>query len=90
MSIQVEIASAFRSYLDGKKTVTAEGKSVGECLQYLADKYPSTKNMFIDADGNLQNHFEVYLNGESTHNGGCATPVKEGDKIDLIYIVHGG
>lgn len=90
MSVQVEIAGAFRSYFDGKKKVTAEGRTVSECLRYLADKYPSTKKMFVDPEGNLQKHFEVYLNGLSTYKTGGVTPVNDGDKIDLIYIVHGG
>lgn len=90
MSVEVEIASVFRSYLDGQKTVTAEGGTVGECLRYLSDKYPMTKNMFIDDQGNMQNHFEVYLNGESIYQTGTDTPVKEGDRLDLVYLIHGG
>ena len=90
MSIKVEIAGVFRSYFNGQKTVTAEGKTIGECLKYLSDKYPMTKNMFIDDEGRMQNNFEVYLNGESTYHSGIDTPVDDEDKIDLIYIIHGG
>lgn len=90
MSVEVEIASVFRSYLEGRKTVTAEGRTVGEILRYISDKYPMTKNMFIDDEGRMKNHFEVYLNGESTYHSGLATPVNPGDKIDLVYIVQGG
>jgi sulfur-carrier protein len=90
MSVEVEIASVFRSYLGGKKTVTAEGKTVGEVLKYLSDKYPMTKNMLIDDEGKMQNRFEVYLNGESTVHKGTNTTVNDGDRIDLVYIIHGG
>ena len=90
MSIEVEIASVFRSYFDGQKIVTAEGNTVGECLRYLSDKYPTTKKMFIDDKEKMQNHFEVYLNGESIYNTGLDTRVNNGDKIDLVYIIHGG
>jgi len=90
MSIEVEIAGVFRSYFNGEKIVSAEGNTIGECLEYLSRKYPSTKNMFIDDKGKLQNHFEVYLNGESTYGIGCETPVNDGDKMDLVYIIHGG
>ena len=90
MSIEVEIASVFRSYFDGQKTVTAEGKTIGDVLKYLSRKYPMTKNMLIDDMGRMQNRFEVYLNVASTYNTGTATPVNDGDKIDLVYIIHGG
>ena len=90
MSVEVKIASVFRSYFDGKNNVITEGKTVGECLKYLSEKYPSTKKMFIGDDGNLRNHFEVYLNGESTYHTGPGTPVDNGDEIELVYIVHGG
>ena len=90
MSIEVEIAGVFRSYFDGEKNVTAEGETVGECLKYLSAKYASTQKMFIDDDGNLRKHFEVYLNGESTYPTGPDTPVNQGDKIELVYIITGG
>ncbi|MFC1495258.1 MoaD/ThiS family protein [Thermodesulfobacteriota bacterium] len=90
MSIEVEVSAIFRSYFDDQGSILAEGGTVGECLQYLTEKYPSTKNMLIDDEGNLQNHFEVFLNNESIYNTGSETPVTEGDKIALIYIVHGG
>ena len=90
MSIEVEIAGVFRSYFDGQKTVTAEGKTVGEILKYLSVKYPMTKNMLIDDEGKMQNRFEVYLNGESIYTSGTDTPVNDGDKIDLVYLIHGG
>ena len=90
MSIEVEIASVFRSYFEGEKSITTEGKTVGECLKYLSVKYPSTKKMFIDEDGNLRKHFEVYLNGESAYHADRDTPVNEGDRIELVYIISGG
>jgi sulfur-carrier protein len=90
MSIEVEIAHVFRSYLGGQKSVTTDGKTVGECLDDLSIKYPMTKNMIVDSNGNVTNRFEIYLNGESTYETGLSTSVKDGDKIDLVYIIHGG
>jgi len=90
MSIEVEIAGVFRSYFDGEENVRAEGETVGECLKYLSEKYPSTKKMFIDDDGNLRKRFEVFLNGKSTYHTGRETPVNKGDKIELVYIISGG
>lgn len=90
MSVEVEIASVFRSYFDGEKNITTQGSTIGECLKYLSGKYPSTRKMFADDDGSLRKHFEVYLNGENTHHTGPDTPVNEGDKIELVYIIQGG
>ena len=90
MSVEVTIASVFRSYFDGRQHVNAEGNTVGECLTYLSDRYPMTKKMFFDDKGNVQNRFEIYLNGESTYHTGYSTPVLDGDKIELVYIIHGG
>ncbi len=90
MGVEVEMAHVFRSYLGGRKSVTTEGKTVFECLNDLSNKYPMTKNMIIDENGSITNRFEVYLNGESIYETGLSTPVKDGDKIDLVYIIHGG
>lgn len=90
MSILVEVPGVFRSYLNGEKTASAEGSTVGECLRYFSSKFPKTKDMLIDDEGNLQRHFDVYLNGESVHSSGLDTPVNDGDRLDLVYIIHGG
>jgi len=90
MTVEVEISSAFRQYMDNQKTVTVECENVRECLIELSRMYPQTKGMFINDEGELLNRFEIYVNGESIYSNGTATPVKDGDKIDLIYIIHGG
>ncbi len=90
MGITVEIADVFRSYFNGGKDVLTQGKTIGECLKYLSEKYPATKKMLIDDDGKLRKRFEVLLNGESTYPTGSDTPVSEGDKIELVYIISGG
>ena len=90
MAIEVEISSSFRQYMDNQKTVTVECANVCECLKELSKRYPQTKGMFINDEGQLVNRFEIYINGESIYPTGTATPLKDGDKIDLVYIIHGG
>jgi molybdopterin converting factor small subunit len=90
MSVEVEISSVFRQYMDNQKTVTVECSNVGECLRELSRRYPQTKGMFMNEEGELLNRFEIYINGESIYPTGIATPLEDGDKVNLVYIIHGG
>ncbi len=90
MGINVEISSVFRKYLDNQQTVTVEGANVGECLRDLSRRYPQTEGMFLDKEGKLQSNFEIFINGETVYPLDTSTPLQDQDKLDLVYIIHGG
>jgi molybdopterin converting factor small subunit len=90
MSVKVEITGAFRKYLNNEKTVEVECSSLGECLEKISRAYPETRGMFMTDEGKLLNRFEIFINSRSIFPGGTDTPLKHGDKVDLVYIVHGG
>lgn len=90
MGVDVEITGAFRHYMDNEKTVRVECSNVGECLKELEQRYPGTRGMFITNEGKLLKRFEIFVNGKSIYPSGTDAPLKDGDKLNLVYIVHGG
>ena len=89
MSIEISLHKTHRRYTDGKETIEVEGKTVGECLQNLVKQYPPLEKE-IFKNGKLNPLIEVYMNGASAYPNELIKPVKEGDKINLVYILSGG
>jgi molybdopterin converting factor small subunit len=90
LSIEISLHKTHRRYADGKEAVEVEGKSVGECLQNLVRMYPALGKEIFAKNGKLNSLIEVYLNAASAYPNELIKPVKDGDKISLVYILSGG
>lgn len=89
MSIEISLHKTHRRYTDGKEIIEVEGKTVGECLHDLVKNYPALDKEIFKT-GKLNSVIEVYLNGASAYPDELAKPVKDGDKINLVYMLSGG
>lgn len=89
MSIEISLHKTHRRYTDGKEIIEVEGKTVGECLHDLVRKYPALDKEIFKT-GKLNSIIEVYLNGTSAYPSELAKPVKDGDRINLAYMLSGG
>ena len=90
MSVKLNIHKTHRQYTDGNESVDVEGKTVGECLKALMEKYPGMQQALFDKKGKLQNIVEVYLNGESAYPDELAKKIHDGDEIHLVFFLAGG
>jgi len=90
VSVQLNIHKTHRRYTDGKDIVEVEGKTVGECLSVLIEKYPGMQNVLFNSKGELLNIVEVYVNGESAYPNELARTVRDGDVIYLVFFLAGG
>jgi molybdopterin converting factor small subunit len=70
--------------------IKAEGKTVGECLHDLARQYPEFGEIILDKNRDLLPSFDIFVNGEDTYPHTMTYQVKDGDKINIVLIVHGG
>jgi molybdopterin converting factor small subunit len=90
MAIEVNLHKTHQQYTGGKGSVEVEGKTVGECLKDLIRKYPPLGKEIFDKKGKLSGIVEVYLNGATAYPDELVKPVKDGDKIQLVYFLAGG
>jgi molybdopterin converting factor small subunit len=90
MSVEVELSSVFGRYTDGRIKTSVKGKTVRECLHNLVRQFPKLKRLLLDSEGNLQQYYEYYINGESVFPQDMKKPLKDGDKLNVLYIIHGG
>jgi len=90
MSVNIELSSAFGIYTDNVLNFKAEGKTVREALHGLVKHYPRLKKMLLNDKGDLMQTYDFFINGESVHPKTMTTLLKDGDKLNILYIIHGG
>ena len=90
MSVDVEISSIFGLYTNNVLNMKVEGKTVREALHDLVRQFPRLKKMLLDQEGNLMHSYDYYINGQSVYPKNMSGPLKDGDKLNVLYIIHGG
>jgi molybdopterin converting factor small subunit len=90
MTVNIHIHMVHRQHTGGKKTVTAQGDTVGRALADLVNQYPAMQKELFDQKGQLHGHIEIYLNAQSAFPGELEKPVKSGDDIQVVTFLAGG
>ena len=87
----VKIPPVLRPSVGGEKELTADGSSVGEILQSVAESHPETQSQLFAGDGELNRYVNVYLNDEDVRVlDGLQTPVGESDTLVILPAMAGG
>ena len=90
MAVKVHIHTTHRQFTKGLEVVSAEGNTVGECLNHLVKEFPGMEKALFSKKERLLNTVEVYVNHASAYPNELAKPVKDGDEIHLVYMLAGG
>ena len=87
----IKIPPVLRSSTGGQKEVLAEGESVREVLQQLAQEHPATEGQLFGEEGELNRYVNVYLNDEDVRVlEGLETEVSPGDTLVILPAMAGG
>ena len=87
----VKIPPVLRSSTGGQKEIVAEGESVREVLQRLAQEHPATEGQLFGDEGELNRYVNVYLNDEDVRVlHGLETEVSAGDTLVILPAMAGG
>jgi molybdopterin converting factor small subunit len=89
MSIKVH-NPLFYYLTDNQRTAEVNGKTVSECLKHLVQQFPEMGKVLFDKSGELQPHFDIYVNDGSAYPEELAKPVKDGDELHLLLIIGAG
>jgi len=90
MSIKIEIPSYLQPYTNNMEVVEVNGSTVGGCLNHLVKQFPGIEKMLFAKNGKLFGYVAIYINGEDAYPEELAKPVKDGDELDILYIIGGG
>jgi MoaD family protein len=87
----VRIPPVLRSSTGGESQVQADGTTVGEALNALAEAHPATKSQLFAEDGSLNRYVNVYLNDEDVRVlDGLDTSVEDSDTLVILPAMAGG
>jgi len=94
LSVKVAVPGYLQVFADNMETVDVNGKTVGECLKSLIERYPDMEKVLFDNDGRLfysgLSAVAIYVNGEDAYPEELNKKVKNGDEIRILYMIGGG
>ncbi len=90
MSIKIFIPPYLRSFTNDVDVIEVKGSTVGGCLDNLTKQTPEIKKVLFGKNGELLDYVNIYVQGKDAYPEDLAKPVKDGDKIHIIYIIAGG
>jgi molybdopterin synthase sulfur carrier subunit len=86
----VRIPPTLRPDAEGRREVAADGATVGEVLQDVADRFPALRARIFE-NGNIARFVNVYVGGEDIRTqDGLQTRVADGSTIILLPAMAGG
>jgi sulfur-carrier protein len=91
MPVTVRIPSVLRNLTGGKESIDVPAQTVDDALNAIERAHPGLKNRLCDDSGKLRRFVNVFVAEEDIRFlEGQATPVKDGDLIDIVPAIAGG
>ena len=91
MAVNVRVPGPLRRLTAGSAHVEVEGGTVAEALADLEARYPGFRERLYDANGNLRQFINIYVNDSDIRfGGGLDTAVADQDDIPITPAVAGG
>ena len=91
MSVTFTLPNVLSALADGKRTIEAEGGTLGDAISYVAGRYPQLAPRLRDDDGNPYPFVTFYLNDEDIRfGGGFDAKVRDGDEVTIVPAIAGG
>jgi len=91
MPVKILIPTALRTYAGGSDAVPVAAGTVGAALGALVEQFPDLKKHLYNAEGQLRNFVNIYLNEEDIrYLSKGDTTVSDGDTLSIIPSIAGG
>jgi sulfur-carrier protein len=91
MAVTFSLPTVLARLADGQATINASGRTLGDVVAEIADRYPRLAPRLRDESGGPYPFVTFYLNDEDIRfRDGFATPVGEGDEITVVAAIAGG
>jgi len=91
MEVHVRIPTPLKKLTGEQDVIKANGRTVGEVIQWLTETYPSLKERLRDEHGEVRRFINIYVNNEDIRFiQNMETPLKDGDQLSIIPAIAGG
>jgi len=91
MPITFAIPAPYRKSTDGQAEIELAAATVGEAVAALAAQYPAMRPRLLAADGRLNPHVSVYVNGDQVLGADALSrALRDGDRLLVMPVIGGG
>lgn len=91
MSVKVIIPTPLRQYAGKQDALEIDGKTVGEVLSALTQRYPDLQKHLYTEEGKLRSFVNVYLGEEDIrYLENDRTKLRDNDVISIVPSIAGG
>ena len=98
MSIKIKIPLSYVQSFSGEMdflqltpdVVEVSGSTVGECINHLVKQFPDINRQLFTKTGSLYENIIISVNGESAYPEQLAKSVKDGDELNIVFMISGG
>lgn len=90
MSVKINIPSYLQRYTNDQEVVEVKGSSVNECINHLTKQFSDMRKMLFAKDGRMLDYVSIYFDGKVTYADELTKAVKDGDELNIMYILGGG
>ncbi len=90
MSVRVKLPPILQEPSGGVEVPEVAGRTVGECLESLEERFPGIEEVLFDRQGKLLRIFGIYLNADGLRPIELDTKVGDGDEIVILNFLMGG
>ncbi len=90
MSVTIKVATYLQPYMGDKEILEVEGNTVRQCLHNLITQFPEIEKMLFDEKERLLNYISVFIAEEVAYDDQMDIPVKDGDILNILYVIGGG
>jgi sulfur-carrier protein len=90
MAIEVKVTGSMQKAIGGRKSVEAQGRTVGAVIDDVDKRHPGFKDLLM-TDGQIHRFVNVYLNDEDVRFlRQLDTQLKDGDVLSVLPALAGG
>jgi sulfur-carrier protein len=87
----LKIPTPLRGYTAGQVEVTVEGRTVGDAMEQLVQKYPALRPHLYNGDGQLRPFVNLFVGRDNIRDlQGLATPLDAQARLLLVPSIAGG
>ncbi len=90
MTATIKVAAYLQPYMGNKESLIVEGNTVRECLHNLIAQFPEIEKMLFDEKKRLLDYISIFIAGDVAYDDQMDIPVKDGDILNILYIIGGG
>jgi sulfur-carrier protein len=91
MSVTLQLPTVLAKLAEGRRTLEAEGTTLGDVVADVAQRFPGLAPRLRDASGQPYPFVTFYVNDDDARlQGGFQATVRDGDEIIIVPAIAGG